>query len=1224
MKFFPVKRLLLFCALSVVIGAGLSVSRAQDSLGLWQEITDVQAGARLPAALRGSAKRDIVPQAYRTLALDKMAMAQILDSAPREFSPRPAAALPAVITLPLPHGGYGRFKVLESPLMEPALAAQFPDIKNYVIQGLDDPTATGRIDTSPKGFRAMVISADGTFFIDPYWSDSDAASIVYAKEDFADPDKLKEWSCGVAGNDSSIARAAKGLAAAARPTGATLRVYRAAIAATGEYTAFHGGTVPLALAAINTSLARVNTVYERDFCIRMILVANNTSIIYTNAATDPYTNGDPGLMIDENQENIDDVIGDANYDIGHVFGTDSGGLAGLGVVCETGAKAQGVTGSDAPVNDPFDIDYVAHEMGHQFAGNHTFNAFAGGNRNASTAFEVGSGSTVMAYAGIVSGQNLQANSDDYFHTGSYTEIDNYTASGVGANAFSNIPTGNSPPVIAVLPASFTVPAQTPFALTASATDANGDTLTYCWEEYDLGPTNNPVANPRDNGSSPIFRSYSPTTNATRFFPSLPYILNNSNNPPATYTSNAVSTWVTGEALPTASRTMTYRVSVRDNRAGGGGQNWASMQVTTVSNAGPFRISSPNAPASITTGDLFTVLWDVAGTTASPVSCSSVRILFSTNGGTNFPVVLAASVPNTGSASVFIPSLAEYATAAGRIKVEALGNIFFDINDANLSVQLTTNPPGAVTNLVAANAPVPFSSSAVDLSWSPASGVAGYRVLRDGAVVAANVTTTSYRDTNLAELTTYRYNIVAWNSVGDAAASPDAFVTTKSWVNDNPYGFRVTNPVSLLTTNAAAYTFSGQMGEGLLGGSVQWTNVNRGASGFVLPLSTNWSQLIPLLAGTNRLVFSTSYPRPVATNITAYDSAGDWAYQSQGWVSGANGGYGFGQWSNTVTSSNATLSVLDNFAATNMSVGTFNGFALRASSGSFAFARRSFVQALAVGESFTVNFDSNLLDAGRAVGFSLADSGGTNRFTFFARGGAPSVYGIRDGAGTSTNTGIAYTASGLLPVTFTMVTSNSYRFVAGTNVPITNTLAAGGSITRLVASNASAGSGLGYAFFLGDMSILSPVTTNEPVRAASPFVIQPVSASSTDGIPDAWWDTYFPGNSAARVAANDPDGDGFGNSTEFAFGTDPTQAQGPVLKVATQGANLLVTFAARTDGVAYTVLESANLSAPGWGATSIVPSPDSDQSNVPAGYERRTFTVPATGQNFYRVRATIAE
>jgi uncharacterized delta-60 repeat protein len=710
---------------ALLLGASdVAVGQVAGFSNLWQEFTEQQVAGRLPATLKTSAQRDIVPQAYRTLVLDKYFMAQLLEAAPDESGQR-SMRNGSEIILPLPEGGYGRFSVLESPLMEPELADQFPDIKNYVVQGIDDPTATGRIDTSPKGFRAMVISASGTFFIDPYWSNSDDVSICYAKKDFVSEDKMAEWTCGVVGEDSPVARAARDLSAQPRPTGASLRVYRAATAATGEYTAFHGGTVQGAMAAINTSLARVNAIYERDFCIRMVLVANNNLLVYTNASTDPYTNNDGFAMLAQNQTTVDNVIGNANYDIGHVFSTGGGGVAGLGVVCVSGQKARGVTGSSSPVGDPFDVDYVAHEIGHQFCGNHTFNADANLQWNSTTAFEPGSGSTIMAYAGIVSGQNLQRYSDDHFHTGSYTEIDNFTTTGAGSSAFQAIVTGNRPPVIAPIPG-YTIPARTPFALTASATDEDGDTLTYCWEQYDVGPKQNPVtANPRDNGSSPIFRSYSPTTNATRFFPSLRYVLNNTNIPPPTYTSNGVATWATGEALPTTSRTMTFRVSVRDNRAGGGGQNWASTQVTTVGNAGPFRVSSQNTATSVSAGIPFNVTWDVAGTTAAPIGAANVRVSLSTNGGTNFPIVLAASVPNSGTASVTIPSGLD--TTAGRLKVEAVGNIFYDINDANLTllspsvpvVRILTPPDGS--NFTPGE-PVSVSVQADDLQLNGQPGV----------------------------------------------------------------------------------------------------------------------------------------------------------------------------------------------------------------------------------------------------------------------------------------------------------------------------------------------------------------------------------------------------------------------------------------------------------------------------------------------------------------------
>lgn len=625
------------------------------------------------------------PDTFTGFAIDLPAIRRQLQAAPLEFTPA-AATSPLVFTLPMPDGGEAVFKLVETVTMDPALSLQYPDIKTYAGQGVTDPAALLRLSISAQGFHAMVLSPRGFVYIDPLQQGDVNDCIVYFKKDFKYPtgffceaDERKEHAV------ADIKYPAIAAGQALRTHGTTLRTYRLALACTGEYTQFHGGTRASALAAMVASMNRVNGIYESEVAVRMVIIPNDTLIIYTDAATDPYSNTNGVAMLSENQTTIDAVIGNANYDVGHVFSTGGGGVASLNVPCVSGSKARGVTGSGSPVGDAFDVDYVAHEMGHQFGAFHTFNAVTGscnGNRSATAAFEPGSGITIMAYAGICTSTNdLAPNSIAYFHTYSFLQITNFITTGSGNSCPVATATGNTPPNVVPAALNYTIPYQTPFTLTATGTDANGDALTYSWEELDLGAAGNwnaPI------GDAPIFRPFPPVSSGARTFPRLSDIVDN--------------TTTIGEILPSYARTLKFRITVRDNRLGGGGVMYPedTIRVNIINTGAAFSVTSPNTALTWTAGQSATITWNVSGTSTAPVSCANVSILLSTDGGYTYPVTVLASTPNDGSETITVPS---NITTTARIRIQAIGNIFFDISNVNFTIQsgaallttLSTNP-----------------------------------------------------------------------------------------------------------------------------------------------------------------------------------------------------------------------------------------------------------------------------------------------------------------------------------------------------------------------------------------------------------------------------------------------------------------------------------------------------------------------------------------------------
>jgi Metallo-peptidase family M12B Reprolysin-like/Secretion system C-terminal sorting domain len=640
--------------------------------------------------------RFILPNKYRTVSMDAAQMKSFLWSLPSEKNVQNRKMTP-VLSIPMPDGRIATFNVWESSIQEAALQEKFPDIKTFLGQGISDPYATIRFDYTPRGFHAQVLTPNGTYYIDPYANNSNGSNYVsYFRTDYS---QSRSFICGVTDNLPTSNAGLENTEAVC--LGTQLRTFRLAVACTGEYAQAPGiaagSNAAILHAAIVTSVNRVVGVYEKEVAVRMVLVANNNLVEFLDPATDPFNgNNNANVLINESQTVIDANIGFSNYDIGHTFSTGGGGLAQLQSPCGSG-KARGITGLPNPTGDEFDIDFVAHEIGHQFGGSHTFNGqvgnCSGGNRSGPSAYEPGSGTTIQAYAGICGTDNLQPNSDPVFHARSFDQISDFIVSGTGQCGIITS-TGNGIPVIGPLANNgLTIPISTPFTLTGSATDPNNDPLTYCWEQWDLGPQGpwNGGASAAANNTLPLFKSRVPKTNGSRTFPDISVILAGyPANPPATLGG------LKGEILSSVPRTMNFRLTVRDNKAagggvasaGGGGCQSSTPFVVNVAGTTPFAVTSPNGGESYPAGSTQTITWNNAATTAAPFNVANVRISFSTDGGLTYPTTILASTANDGTESVSMPASV---TTTARIRIEAIGNIFFDISNANFT--LTTPPTG---------------------------------------------------------------------------------------------------------------------------------------------------------------------------------------------------------------------------------------------------------------------------------------------------------------------------------------------------------------------------------------------------------------------------------------------------------------------------------------------------------------------------------------------------
>ncbi|WP_223609110.1 reprolysin-like metallopeptidase [Chryseobacterium sp. OSA05B] len=776
------KRILLVCALAGSL-ASLNAQR-------W-----------VPASQKTSEIRKEVEVKY-SYKVDVSSLRELLKDAVETGK----GAQAVIVSLPTAEGKIEKFAVYSDPVMEKSMADRY-QLGSYVGVGVDDPSKYLRFSTSPREIQSMIIK-DGIFqFIEPITNDRGTYGVFYKTkrtesehgfECTSEEKNLKDIKALEANGKKNLSN----VGITNRPASTKYRTYRLALAVTGEYTKKFdpaGGTANT-VAQMNATMNRVNGIFEKDFGIKLI-IQDLPNIIYTDPATDFYTppvvNTDPSLNL-QLQQTLTSIVGNANYDMGHVFNAAGGnGNAGsIGSTCvnpataTTLAKGSAFTQSANPMGDAFDIDYAAHEMGHQLGGNHTFSHVSEGS---GVNVEPGGGTTIMGYAGIT-GDNVQDVTDAYFHYSSVNQILNSLDSKPACGTSMEITT-NTAPVISPLTA-YSIPKGTAYYLDATATDA--DPIKYTWEQYDSVDSYNSISGDSGWGYSAqgaLTRSYFGTASGRRYFPSLPLVMSGVLTNKTVFGSATNPSWETVSYVP---RTLHYAVTVRDENATR--PMLASAETTvTVGNDGPFKFSGVTASTTLYNNASNTITWDVANTNTAPYNAANVKIEYTTdlvNGATWTELV--ASTPNTGSYTAQMPASL---SGAVKLKISAIGNIFYAVSPQVTVGAAPTSTTAAPTGVFALGTEI--LKTTARLSWNSVPGATysiNYRKVGQTNWLNATSPTSSVLLSGLEDESNYEAQVAAVvNSV------PGAFSTNYTFKTK---GLRTGTDYCLMTTGGNSFASFG--------------------------------------------------------------------------------------------------------------------------------------------------------------------------------------------------------------------------------------------------------------------------------------------------------------------------------------------------------------------------------------------------------------------------------